>query len=60
MKSKRKEQLPDGRWQHFCVRCDKPLEEERLFQHSFDYQIKCPDCIPKFAQFQTLPVSRWE
>lgn len=56
-----KEQLPDGRWQHYCIRCNKPHTEERLYGDSFDYKIRCEECEKQKAPtFTNLTKSLWE
>ncbi len=58
---RRKEQLPDGRWQHYCIRCNAPHTEERLFESDFKFEVMCEDCIKKEPPtFNGLTRSRWE
>lgn len=55
-----KEQLPDGRWQHFCIRCNAPHNVERMFKDAFDYKVRCGNCEVPEVGMQRAPVSYWD
>lgn len=56
-----KELLPDGRWQHFCSKCNAPHTQERWFNDPFDYKLPCEKCDAKSPPtFFRLQVSSCE
>jgi len=58
---RRKEQLPDGRWQHYCIRCNKPHTEARFYEDDFTFRVRCEECEKQKAPtFTNLTKSHWE
>ena len=57
---KLREQLPDGRWQHYCYKCDVPITHERAYLDSRDVARLCPKCHDFYSQPQRLKKSFWE
>lgn len=61
MEWRTRELLPDGRWQHYCIECNKPHTARNIYAADFDFKGMCDECYAHHQpRFQRLSVSQWE